>query len=371
MKILHITTHLNTGGITTYLQALVKEQTQAGHDVYLWASGGVCLDYFQSMTREVVSDVPRCKSELSPKLWSQLPRLVSYVRKQKIDVIHTHTRVAQVLAAASNLFTRVPFLSTAHMFYKRRLGRVLYPCWGSAIIANSKTMQNGLINIFGEKNLPPVTVAVNGIDVEGLRAKVKQADRRICRKDYGFCDEAIVILSLSRLIPVKGVHLLIESFALVAQENPFLRLLVAGSGEPDYKQQLEDRASALGIQEKVRFLGNVTQTEKVFAAADLFVAPYLWPEAFGLSILEAMAAGLPVIGSRSGGIAELLGKGEYGLLFDEKDVKGLSKCLKAYAQDPDLRLRMARAGHEAAFRYTALNMYQQIQNVYERVVGPR
>ncbi len=369
MKILHITTHLNTGGITTYLQALVKEQTRAGHEVYLWASSGVCLDDFRSMTREVVSDVPRCKSELSPRLWSQLPRLISYVRKQKIDVIHTHTRVAQVLAAASKFFTRVPFLSTAHMFYKKRLGRILYPCWGSAIIANSKTMKDGLTDIFGEKNLPPVTVVVNGIDVEGLRMRVKQVDRRMCRKDYGFCDEEIVILSLSRLIPVKGVHFLIEAFALVARENPFLRLLVAGSGEPDYKQRLEDQVNALGIREKIRFLGNVTQTEKVFAAADLFVAPYLWPEAFGLSILEAMAAGLPVAGSRSGGIGELLGQGKYGLLFDEKDVEGLSKCLEGYARDPDLRLRMARAGHQAASRYTALNMYQQTQNVYEQVVG--
>jgi glycosyltransferase involved in cell wall biosynthesis len=368
MKILHVTTHLNIGGITTYLRALTREQRKAGHEVHVWGAAGVCSGEFRSFCTEVIDDVPRCKSELSPRLWSRLPRMISFLKSRKIDMIHTHTRVAQVLCAAARPLTGVPYISTAHMFYKKRLGRRLFPCWGSAVIANSGTMRDGLFDTFGKNNLPQVTVAVNGIDVEGLRAKVEASDRDACRTGYGCLPGEIVILSLARLIPVKGVHLLLESFALALKEVPNLRLLVAGSGDDVYEAALKKQAAELGILDKTRFLGNVIETEKPFRAADLFVAPYLWPEAFGLSILEAMAAGLPVIGSRSGGIGELLCGGKYGLLFEEKDIRGLADGIVRYAGDPELRSRMGRAGGEAAHQYTARKMYEKTQAVYREVL---
>lgn len=369
MKILHLTNHLNTGGITTYIQTLAGEQVRAGHEVFVWGACGVCSGELRAQGITVLDDVPCCKSELSPRLWLALPQLIHILKTHSIDIIHVHTRVTQVLAAAATFFVKIPYVSTAHMFYKRRLGRRLFPCWGKAIIAISRVMEEGLRTIFKPKELSPVTVVPNGIDVEKLRAKFSAVDRERVRKSYGYRKEDLVVLSLSRLISVKGVHLLIEAFAAAHKEAPELKLLVAGAGDPDYTQKLKNRVAALHLEGEVLFIGNEPEIVKPLRAADIFVAPYFWPEAFGLAALEAMTVGLPVVGAMAGGIGDLLGQGEYGLIFEVGNVPALTDCLLRYAKDPPLRLSMGVAARQAAQEYTSLRMCERIQKVYEKVLS--
>ncbi len=371
MKILHLTNHLNIGGITTYIRTLTAEQVRAGNEVYVWGAQGLCSEELRARGIRVIDDVPRCKSELSPRLWASLPKLIRLLKTQSIDMIHTHTRVTQVLAAAATFFTGIPYVSTAHMFYKRRLGRRLFPCWGRSVIAISKVMEEGLRTIFREKELPPITVVSNGIDVEKLRFRYDAVDREKIRQNYGYRKEDFVILSLCRLIPVKGVHFLVEAFAIARKEIPNAKLLVAGAGDPAYTQQIKERVSVLGIEKDVLFIGNEPEIEKPLKASDIFAAPYLWPEAFGLSVLEAMSVGMPVAGSISGGITDLLGHGKYGLLFERENTGDLASCFLRYATDPALRAEMGEAASRAALDYTSAKMCERIQKVYERVLKER
>ncbi|MFH0984351.1 MAG: glycosyltransferase family 4 protein [Candidatus Omnitrophota bacterium] len=371
MKILHLVNHLNIGGITTYIRTLAGEQVKAGHEVFVWGEHGTQSDDFRALGCTVLGDVPRCKSELSPRLWFALPKLLHALKTHSIDIVHTHTRVTQVLAGVATFFAGVPYVSTAHMFYKRRLGRRFFPCWGKTIIAISTVMEEGLRTIFKEKELPPITVVPNGIDVEHLRGKFDSVDRVKIRKDYGYCDQDLVVLSLSRLIPVKGVHILIEAFAAAHKEVSGLKLLVAGAGDSVYTQGLKDRVRELHLEKDVLFLGNEPAIEKPFQAGDIFAAPYLWPEAFGLSVLEAMTVGLPVAGSISGGIVDLLGHGKYGLLFVREDVSDLTSCLLRYAKDPSLRAKMGAAARKAALEYSSVRMCERVQKVYDQVLKER
>jgi hypothetical protein len=247
LKILHLTNHLNTGGITTYIRTLAVEQVKAGHDVFVWGARGIYSNDLKAAGITALEDVPRCKSELSPRLWLALPKLVNILKTQSIDIIHAHTRVTQVLAAGATFFVKIPYVSTAHMFYKRRLGRRLFPCWGKTIIAISKAMEEGLRTIFKEKGLPPIVVVPNGIEVEKLLAKFNKVDRSKAREAYGYRKEDLVVLSLCRLIPVKGIHILIEAFAMACREAPEIKLLIAGAGDPDYVQKLKARVSELGL----------------------------------------------------------------------------------------------------------------------------
>jgi len=368
LKILHLTNHLNTGGITTYILTLAGEQAKAGHDVFVWGARGACSEELRAMGVTVLDDVPRCKSELSLRLWLTLPHLVNILKTRSIDIAHTHTRVTQVLTAAATFFFKIPYVSTAHMFYKRRLGRRLFPCWGKAVIAVSTIMEEGLKTIFKEKELPPIVIVPNGIDVERLHAKFSQVDRDKIRESFGYRKENIVILTLARLIPVKGVHILIEAFGLARKEVPELKLLVSGAGDPIYTHERKAQVAALHLEKDVLFLGNEPEIERPLRAGDIFAAPYLWPEAFGLSALEAMAVGLPVVGSMSGGLPELLGDGKYGLLFEEKNVVALAQCLIRYAKDKDLRARIGTLAFQRAMEYTSLKMHRRIQAVYENVL---
>jgi len=369
LKILHLTNHLNTGGITTYIRTLAVEQVKAGHDVFVWGARGIYSNDLKAAGITALEDVPRCKSELSPRLWLALPKLVNILKTQSIDIIHAHTRVTQVLAAGATFFVKIPYVSTAHMFYKRRLGRRLFPCWGKTIIAISKAMEEGLRTIFKEKGLPPIVVVPNGIEVEKLLAKFNKVDRSKAREAYGYRKEDLVVLSLCRLIPVKGIHILIEAFAMACREAPEIKLLIAGAGDPDYVQKLKARVSELGLGKKVLFIGNESEIEKPLRAGDIFAAPYLWPEAFGLSVLEAMAVGLPVVGSISGGIVELLGDGKHGLLFDRENIADLASCLVQYAKDLSLRSGMGEAARQASLKYTSQRMCELINAVYKEVLA--
>jgi len=347
---------------------LAGEQVKAGHDVFVWGARGTCSEDLKAKGITVLEDVPSCKSELSPRLWRMLPKLTRLLKTEAIDIVHTHTRVTQVLVSAATFFVKIPYVSTAHMFYKRRLGRRLFPCWGRTIIAISKVMDEGLRTIFKGEKLPPIIVVSNGIDVERLCAKFDRVDRDAVRESYGYRDRDIVALSLSRLIPVKGVHIMIEAFAIAHKEVPQLKLLIAGVGDPEYTQGLKDRVAALHIEKGVLFAGNEPEIEKPLRAADIFAAPYLWPEAFGLSVLEAMAVGLPVAGSISGGIVDLLGHGKYGLLFERENSADLASCLLRFAKDASLRSEMGRAARREALEYTSLKMCERIQKVYENVL---
>lgn len=367
MKILHLTNHLDTGGITTYIQTLAAEQVKAGQEVYVWGKRGAVAAALEAAGIQVLGNVPRCKSELSPWLWLALPKLIRVLKTRSIDMLHCHTRVTQVLAAAATSFVKIPYVSTAHMFYKRRLGRRLFPCWGRALIAISKVMEQGLRTIFKDEELPSLTVVPNGIDTEKLRLKFSKIDRHEIRNHYGYRDDAMVVLGLSRLIPVKGIHFLIEAFASASQEIPQMRLLLAGAGDPVYTRKLKDRVAELGLGDKVLFIGNEPEIEKPLRAADIFVAPYLWPEAFGLSVLEAMTVGLPVAGSISGGITELLGEGKCGLLFERENTQALAGCLVRFSRDASLRASMGTKARRAAEEYSSLKMCERVQAVYDRV----
>ena len=363
--------HLNTGGITTYIRTLAREQVKAGHDVFVWGAHGTCSGDLRDGGSTVLEDVPYCKSELSPRLWLALPKLIHILKTRSIDIIHTHTRTTQVLTAGATFFVKIPYVSTAHMFYKRRLGRRLFPCWGKTIIAISKIMEEGLRTIFKEKELPPIIVVPNGIDVGELCAKFDGVDRGKIREKYGYRNEDLVILSLSRLISVKGVHILVEAFAAAHKEVPKLKLLVSGEGDPVYTQGLKDRVRELNIEKDVLFLGNEPEIERPLRAGDIFAAPYLWPEAFGLAVLEAMAVGLPVVGSISGGITDLLGYGKYGLLFERENISELASCLLRYAKDAPLRSQMRKVARQEALEYSSTKMYERIQKVYENILAEK
>ncbi len=368
MNILHLTTHLNTGGVTNYVKTLAGEQLKSGEKVFVWASRGIVSDDLKALGVTVIDDVPRLKSELSPHLWLQLPHLIRFIKKNKIDIVHTHTRVAQVLAAASKLWTKVPFVSTIHMFYKRRLGRRLFPCLGNGIIAISDVIREYIVSEFKADNKNVVLKVVpNGMDVEAFIKKINELNREQIRSEYGYKKSDIVVLSLSRLIADKGVGLSIEAFFQAKSQIPNLKLLIVGAGKKEYVDNLKRQVEGLGVSQDVVFYGNEPDVQKAFRAADIFVAPY-YRDAFGFTVLEAMAAELPIIANKSGGLPELLEEENNGLLFKEGDVVEFSEKIVRFAKDKVLREEKKTNARRASFKYTVKHQANEIKEVYKQVL---
>lgn len=174
-----------------------------------------------------------------------------------------------------------------------------------------------------------VFVQPNSVDVTALQAG--QFERDEARRFLGLDPQAFIFGTAGRLHPVKDHETLLRAFARAAADLPRAQLAIMGAGR--LEQQLKALAATLGIGDRVHLLGQVAGGARYFKAFDVFVLPSL-REPFGMVLIEAMSAGIPVVSSRSGGAGDVVG--DAGLLFDPKDVGGVSACLQqAYGWAPD------------------------------------
>lgn len=147
----------------------------------------------------------------------------------------------------------------------------------------------------------------------------------------------------------KGVSVLLEAFALVARDLPDARLVLAGDG--DATQTYREQAGRLGLQGRVRFLGMLADEALVraYQGASIVVLPSTTEaESFGMCLLEAMACGKPVVGSRVGGIPQVITEGLTGLLVTPADPRALAAACARLLTDPGLAARLGRAGRKQA-----------------------
>ena len=160
-----------------------------------------------------------------------------------------------------------------------------------------------------------------------------------------------------------------SGFAQAYQRTPHIKLLIVGGGDDDYQKRLEDQVEKEQVSGRVKFAGNQKSIAKFLAVADIFVAPNLPPEGFGLSILEAMAACLPIAASNTGGISELLEEGRLGLLFEPGDEDGIRDAIVSLVSNQDQTKELARVAKEAALSYSTKSQAQKIQECYEGVLN--
>jgi len=142
----------------------------------------------------------------------------------------------------------------------------------------------------------------------------------------------LVLGFIGRLSAEKGIALLLESFKRLAADNPDVELLVAGTGEPEYLKSLVDSAKGF----KIKFLGKVN-SEEFYHRIDVCIVPSIWQEPLGLVAIEALANGVPVIGSKLGGIPEIVKHRFNGLIFDPGQTDGLLTALDEIVQSDGLR----------------------------------
>jgi glycosyltransferase involved in cell wall biosynthesis len=294
-------------------------------------------------------------------------RLSRRLRREPVDVIHAHTRVAQVIAEWLWRRHRIPYVTTWHGFYRPHLGRRWWPCAGQATIAISEPVAAHVREAFG---VPPQQIHTipHGVDVARF-ASGMEADRR-CRLGQEFNlpgGPGAVIGTVARLVPSKGVAQLVEAFALVAASHPQARLLIAGDGED--RPRLERLARRLGIAEAVRFAGSRLESREALPLMDIFVFPPAAQEGFGLSLLEAMAAGRPIVSvRRGGGSTWLLQDSGVGVLVEPNQPQELARAITRLLDDPQLaRQSAAHAQAVARQRYDAARMIDAVERVYAGV----
>jgi len=318
MNILYLTNHLNIGGITSYVLTLSTGLKKRGHNIYVASSHGQLFSRFTQEGINYVSIPIKTKKEVSPKILASMFKLLYAVKQYNIDIVHSNSRTTGVLGCLLSRRTGIPHVSTCHGFFKKRLLRKLFPCWGQKTIAISEQVKEHLIKDFSIDE-ERIKVIHNGIDVEKYAIRNTQYAIRK-RKELGLGDGPVVGI-VARLSDVKGHTYLIQAMKNVLESMPQAQLLIVGEGKK--KQELVKLVNALEIQKNIFFIPSVTETTEVLSIMDIFVLPSL-KEGLGLSLMEAMASGLAVIGSDVGGIKSLIQDGNNGLLVKPADSVSLS-----------------------------------------------
>lgn len=214
-------------------------------------------------------------------------------------------------------------------------------------------------------SIPPGAVTIlNGIDPAPFIASARQA-----RKENG----PIQLLYFGSLAAHKGVHTAIEALGLLQKEGQAngLHLTIVGGGHPDYEDQLHALARSLAVEEKVRFSGWLPRSEiaAVLANHDVFLFTSIYAEPFGRTIIEAMAAGLAVIGANVGGSREIFQYYPENMVFEPGNAEALANQMCRLVNEPGLVERLARAGQELVLeRFTLERMLEEMESFAKETI---
>lgn len=300
------------------------------------------------------------------------------VREEKFELLHAHTRVTQVLAWALSRVTGVPFVSTAHGFYKPRLGRKMFPCWGERVVAVSPLVAEELQKTHG---VPAAKIRVvnNAVDIEDFEKRLRSHDSRKVRTENGILPaeggsasggKAFVIGCISRLVRDKGQEYLVQALDLLTKEIPGSYLVLVGDGRE--KMRLETLITKLGLSSRVKMISGVVDTTAVYSSIDLFVHPATYREGFGLAIAEAILAGKPVILTKIPALDTLFQNGVDAVLVPPKDPEALARAILAIFNAPEKAKRIADTAYE---KVSALcrseRQADEIERIYQEVLVER
>jgi glycosyltransferase involved in cell wall biosynthesis len=298
-------------------------------------------------------------------------RLAGFLRRQRVDILHTHLFDPSAVGLLAGLLARTParVVTRHYSDYHTRINRPIHVgvdrfCTRLAhrVIAVS---QHTADHMMTAEKAPPgkVRVVHNGIDFERVRVSSAEAPARI-RAELDIVDKKVVVMA-ARMHPEKGYEHLLDALPNVHRLVPDLVVLIAGTGP--FESRYRALSSLRGLERGVRFLGFRRDLPDVMAAADLVVLPSL-AEAFGLVLAEALYLGVPVVASRVGGIPEVVDHEVDGLLVPPGDRDALAGALVRVLEDGALRRRLAGAGRErVAGRFAFDRMVREYEQIYDEL----
>jgi glycosyltransferase involved in cell wall biosynthesis len=295
-------------------------------------------------------------------------RLIRLLRRERIDVVHAHKVGSNLWGSVLGRIARVPVI-VAHEHswsfegepFRRLLDRELIARLANTIIAVSQEDRRRMETI---ERIPArqITVIPNGI--EPLPAPTADV-----RAELGIGPDDPVVGTVTVLRPEKALDVLVEAIALLRPRLPSLHLVIAGGGVE--MERLRALVAERGLEQTVHLLGTRHDVANVLHAVDVAVICSL-REGTPLALLEYMAAGLPVVATRVGGLPDVVVDGVTGLIVSPGSAPALADALERLLGDPELRAQMGAAGRERQqAKYEFASVMHRVEQLYERLLASR
>jgi glycosyltransferase involved in cell wall biosynthesis len=367
IKLLKMLTNFRIGGTERQVANLALGIDASHFDLHL-----ACL----CRTGELLADletlrVPRPEFRIgrlySPKTLWQGIRLAHYLRTNLIQIVHSYGFYPNVftipvarLAGASIVVASIrdtgDLLTPMQTWLQKLVCR-----FADCVLVNAEAIRESLI----VQGYDPRRIVVirNGIALSNFARKERSA---VLRRELGIPPSARLVAVFSRLNPMKGVEYFLDAAIILAGRFPDVRFLVAGGG--DSKQELEEHACRLGLGQRIVFTGFRSDVRDLLAEAAISVLPSL-SEGTSNTLLESMAAGIPVVATRVGGNPEVIEDGVSGMLVPPRDSAALAAAVGRLLEDEDLALRLGQAGlRRVSGIFSLSGSVQQTEHLYQRLV---
>lgn len=299
-------------------------------------------------------------------------RLARLLRREGVGLVHAHQYTPFFYALLARwLGRRVPVLFTEHGRHfpdyprrKRMLANRLLLGRRDRVVGVGESVRQAVI---ANEGIPAERVGViyNGIDLEPFARAGR--DREAARREMGAGPDDLVLIQVARLDYLKDHATAIRMLERVAARRPDARLVLVGEG-PE-RGKIEDEVRRRGMTERVRLLGLRTDVARLVAAADVLLLTSI-SEGIPLTLIEAMAAGLPVVSTRVGGVGEVVAEGETGLLAPAGDDAALAEHVLQLADDRERRVRMGERGRQRAREmFSESQMHAGYRRLYEELLN--
>jgi len=352
---LHFVTSFHVGGTERHVTNLLQAHDKCRFDSFIGSlnAAGPFLSELGDMA-ECVVEFPVSRL-YGPATWAQQMRAARYLRANRIQVLNAYGFYANCFAIPAARIAAVPAIiasirdtRTTWTLNQRRVERWICRL-AHSVVTNAEAGK--LILMEEGYDADKITVIPNGIDIERFRAPEQKST---IRQDFGIPAHAPLVGVVARIDECKGLEYFLEAAALISRKLPKVRFVIVGDTAADhqsYRSALEERSRQLGLGDKLAFTGCRTDIPGTLAELDLSVLSSL-SEGLPNAALESMAAGVPMVATRVGGIPEIIADEVSGLLVPPRDAGRLAAAMERSLRSPDVSrayASRAQAAVEAGF----------------------
>jgi glycosyltransferase involved in cell wall biosynthesis len=376
VKIVRIIARLNVGGPAIHVVLLTARLRARGYETILVKgteapSEGDMLDFARDLdVRPVV--LPQLGREI--RWWDDVMafwNLLTLIRRERPDIVHTHTAKAGLLGRIAAWLAGVPLV--VHTFHGHVFQGYFSPARTRIFVALERWLARRTHRLVAVSERVRDEVLARGI---GRPERFHVVPVGLDLQRFAECDprrgqlrvelrlppQAPLVGIVARLVPIKRHELFLAAAAAVATRMPSCRFLVVGDGER--RHALEGMARELGITDRVLFLGWRRDLERIYADLDVAVLTSA-NEGSPVSLIEAMASGVPVVGPRVGGVPDVIDDGVSGIVVPPGDAAPVAEAIVRLLGDVELRRKMGAAARERALRlYGADRLVADITALY-------
>ena len=292
------------------------------------------------------------------------------MRGERIDLIQAHLLGANAYASIAGTLTRTPVVSIFHGSVdmaepnRRRWAKIAAINAGSdRIVAVSNSLRDNLL-ARTSLNAKKMQVIYNGIDT----GRFTTSKTNLLRRELDLGPDTFIVCSLGNIRAAKGYDYLIEAAGQVVRQTPHVHFVIAGQGKGRLYARLQEMRRQCDVEHNVHFLGFREDAADILSSSDLFLLPST-SEGFSISTIDAMACGLPVVATRSGGPEEIVTPGVDGQLIPVASSAVIAESILELASDAAARRKLGEAASSTvAKRFSLEAMLQEYERMYRKLL---